>query len=161
MFKIFKSYLKSTFIIVILVMISLMILTRPFLSNYKLLSVVSGSMSPTIKVGDMIIISTTTDYKRYDIITFTNADNIITHRIMEIKLEDNERKFITKGDANKTIDEYSIKNTQVLGKVIFTIPQLGYIIKFTRSTIGLIFILSIPLSVFLSYLVKTYLLNKT
>lgn len=97
-----------------------------------MLRVVSGSMDPTIKVGNYVIIKKCDNYKVDDIVTFVDRnDNVVTHRIKEI----NNDKVITKGDANNTIDDgISIKN--VKGKVIY---QFSDIFKYKHKIILILF----------------------
>ena len=88
--------------------------------GYTFFEVATGSMSPTIEIGDVVIAELTDNVKVNDIVIFKQDDNYITHRITKI---DNE--FITtKGDANNSEDKEIYKN-QILGKVIFTIPKVS------------------------------------
>ena len=79
------------------------------IGDYYVFYVASGSMEPTLNVGDVIINKRTNDYEIGDIITYKKNNNYITHRIVEI----NENEIITQGDNNKTkdnpIDRSSIK----------------------------------------------------
>ena len=85
------------------------------LLGYSILNVISGSMSPEINEGDIIIIKKYKNYEVGDIITFSSNDEIITHRIYSI-IDD---YYFTKGDANNTIDLEPIEFNQIYGKVIF------------------------------------------
>lgn len=64
--------------------------------------------------------------KKGDIITFRIDDTVVTHRVTE------NRNGIctTKGDANKTADPVSVKESQIIGRVVFSLPYLGYVIHF-------------------------------
>lgn len=78
--------------------------------NY-VFKVASGSMVPTIKVGDYILVKKTSNYKEGDVITYTTNKSNITHRIIRIN---KDGTIITKGDANNTEDN-PIKKNQVVG----------------------------------------------
>lgn len=112
-----------------------------FPSNYKIFLVQSGSMSPSINTGDLVIVKPISKYQKGDIITFLSKNNFsITHRITEIK----NNEFITKGDANQVADQETVDINYILGKVIYTIPRFGYLIMFTKTIPGLVILIVIP-----------------
>ena len=43
--------------------------------------------------------------------------------------------FITKGDANKTEDPVPAEASQIIGRVVFHLPYLGYVIHFLKARI--------------------------
>ncbi len=113
-------------------------------NGYAVLEVVSGSMEPTIHVGDMIIINTKAkEYQKDDIVTFyDNEGSFTTHRIVEI----NEDKVITKGDNNKSRDD-EILTEKILGKYVFRIANFGRILASLKSPFTLIMILVVGILV--------------
>lgn len=112
-----------------------------FPSGYRIFLVQSGSMSPKINTGDLVVIRPNLEYKKGDIVTFLSTNKFnITHRIVDIK---NDQIF-TKGDANKTQDQEILSKQQILGKVFYTIPYFGYLIIFAKSIPGLIVLIIIP-----------------
>lgn len=110
------------------------------INGYTMLEVVSGSMKPTINVGDMIIINTKDkNYKENDIITYyDNNHNLITHRIINI----NDTEIVTKGDNNNTEDE-AIYSQEIIGKYVTKIANLGIILSSLKSPFTMIMILII------------------
>ena len=88
--------------------------------GYTIFEVASGSMAPTINVGDIVVVKLTKDINNGDIITYKENDYFITHRV--IKIEDD--KIIAKGDYNDSIDK-DVNLSDVLGKVIKVIPGVG------------------------------------
>jgi len=90
--------------------------------GYTAFEVSTGSMNPTLQVGDIIFVKLTDKIKENDIIVFKEEKNFITHRLMQI----NEDKLITKGDANNSKDK-PIEKEQVLGKVVFIGINIGLI----------------------------------
>ena len=122
------SKISSLFIIILLTLslynfINIKILKKDLVTvfGYAMLEVISGSMEPTIKVGDLIIINTKEkNYKTNDIITFYDEENsFVTHRIISNK----KNKVKTKGDANNTDDGDILKN-KIVGKYICKIAFL-------------------------------------
>ena len=56
--------------------------------GYRSFIVQSGSMEPSIMIGDIIIVRSETQYSLNDVVTFTNsAGLVVTHRIVEIQKE--------------------------------------------------------------------------
>jgi signal peptidase len=53
--------------------------------------------------------------------------------------------FTTKGDANNSADGTEIRQSDIHGKALFSIPFLGYIINFVKKPIGLMVVIVIPI----------------
>lgn len=100
--------------------------------NYK--TVLTGSMEPAIPVGSIVITKEQSSYEIEDIISFQEKGSVITHRIISIDRE----RYITKGDANNVADTEEVQQKQILGKVILTIPLLGYLVMWLMSPVGII-----------------------
>ena len=90
------------------------------LFGYSFFKVTTGSMDPTIKENDIIIVSTNDTYNVNDIITYQDDANFITHRI--ITMDGNT--LITKGDANNATDQ-EVNKSDVIGKVVKIFSGLG------------------------------------
>ena len=90
------------------------------LFGYSVFNVATGSMEPTIKQNDIIIVKMTDKYDVDDIVTFEKDDAYITHRVIMI----NDNNLITKGDANNTND-VAIDKKSVLGKVTKILHNAG------------------------------------
>lgn len=122
------------------------------LFGYTFFEVATGSMSPTINVGDVVIVKITKEVYEDDIIVYKEGDNFITHRLISKE----ENKITTKGDANNTEDN-PIEESDVLGKVIDIIPNIGIWRKAILSpeVIGLIGVLIVILIGSFLYTSKT------
>ena len=114
------------------------------LFGYTFFEVATGSMSPTLEIGDVVIVKITKQVKEDDIIVYIDGKNIITHRLIEI----NDNELIAKGDANNSQDK-PIQQEMVLGEVIRILPKIGIWRKiFTSSeVVGLILVLIVLFSV--------------
>lgn len=118
-----------------------------FVGGYRSFLVQSGSMEPSIMTGDIIIINKQKQYFKNNVITFQdNKNGVITHRIFDIE----GNNLTTRGDANKTSDPEKITQKMILGKVIFTIPKLGYLVAFTKTLPGLILLIIVPVLILVS-----------
>lgn len=119
--------------------------------KFSIYTIASGSMVPKIKVYDAIVnvrVDSPNDIEVGDVITFVSTSLLspgktITHRVIAITAdEDGNVCYQTKGDANDIADQACAKYHNIIGKVIFKIPQLGRVQKILASKGGwLIFIL--------------------
>ena len=120
--------------------------------GYSIFSTETGSMSPTIQKGDIVIVKIGKQVQEKDIITYKKQDAFITHRIIEIDGE----SIIAKGDYNNAQDEV-IQKDAILGKVVFIINDVE-IWKKVFSDISVIipvFITVILFIILISYKEKT------
>lgn len=125
----------------------------PIKGNYIVLTVLSGSMEPTIKTGSIVAIKPAPAYKTGDIVTYgaIGRNKIpITHRIREVKVINGKTFFATKGDANQTADSVDVPEDSVHGKVFLTLPYAGYAITAAQKPIGFLLIIAVPLSLIIS-----------
>lgn len=98
----------------------------PSVFGYSVLFVSSGSMSPSIDKGDIIIIKPADEYVCGDIITFFphGSSYSTTHRIVDIT---DGGEFVTQGDANNVADRESVQKEQVVGKVEIVVGGWVYV----------------------------------
>jgi signal peptidase len=91
--------------------------------------IASGSMTPTMDVGDIAITVSTDPYKIQvgDIIQYWQGQEMNMHRVVEIRQTESGEQFITKGDANNVPDSDPVSADQIRGKLIFSIPKLGWV----------------------------------
>jgi signal peptidase len=108
----------------------------PKIFGYAQVMVVSGSMEPTLLVGDLLIIHEQDSYKLGDIITYRRDGNLYTHRVVEI-IQNGDIEYITRGDFNNVNDEPAPAST-VEGKVVKYFRGLGDAIYFMKSPIGIL-----------------------
>ena len=138
---------------------------RPQIGLYTILT---GSMEPNINPYDVIVDWTITnpkDIKIGDVITFISTSSLtkgmtITHRVINIKEDQNGFSYQTKGDANLSPDTAYVPFTNVKGKVLFRIPQLGRLQSFLATKGGWLIIVVIPaLIVIITDLLKIFRLT--
>ena len=92
-------------------------LPMPF--GFGLAVVVSGSMEPELSVNDLIFVVQTNDYQVREMVVFQDGNTLVVHRIIRIEGEGDERQFITKGDANLSMDGYYVSQQNIVGKVVW------------------------------------------
>ena len=130
----------------------------PDFFGFKNYIIVSGSMEPTIHVGDAIFIKEVAQdkIKVNDIISFQDGDTITTHRIVKMENENGIIRYTTKGDNNHAEDKDKIVYSKIEGVYQFKISGFGKVNEVLKSKITLVIIIII---VFMNFL-YTYRRNK-
>jgi signal peptidase len=102
-----------------------------------------GSMQPAINVGDLAIIKRVDPSQIHvgDIIAFHQSRQIVTHRVVEILPNGG---FVTKGDANDAPDIEPVPRSHLIGRAVFVIPYVGYVLHYAGTFWGLVFLVWIP-----------------
>mgnify|MGYP004632659707 FL=1 len=149
--RILKLFLYSliAFLLICNVYLILQVIKNPTdtaqLFGYRCFSVASGSMEPTLQIGDLIITKEKSkkDIKVGDIISFKDGDSNITHRVIKVISQNGEILYQTKGDNNNVSDEKNIKYEDVEGVYVNHIPELGKMYIYIQKTPVVISILII------------------
>ena len=127
--------------------------------------IISPSMVPNINVLDAVVTMRVDAEKleKEDVITFISQDPAhrgitITHRIIGVMETSNgEYAYRTKGDNNNVEDKTLVSHDDVIGKVVFRIPYIGYLQQFLTSSFGWIAVIVIPsLFIIISDIVKVF-----
>ena len=93
--------------------------------------VLSGSMEPTIRIDDLIIVTEQEDYKENDIVAYQSDSVVVAHRIIAVEPD----TVITKGDANNAPDA-PIRKEMIKGKVVGWSPGAGRIARLMKSPVA-------------------------
>ena len=147
--KLFKTLYYLVIAGILGVALLMIVSIFPIPGNIAVKVVLSGSMEPAIPVGSVIVVKPVESYIVGDVITFgkdTKTDIPTTHRIVDVRIEGEETFFKTQGDANEDPDMSELKESAIAGKVLVTIPFLGYLIDFAKKPIGFILLVIIPAS---------------
>ena len=135
------NVVKTIITIFLLLLICIIFIQRVTNNNFaiggiRVFTIITGSMEPVYKVGDMIISIETKPEKIEvgDNVVYKGEKGdfkgkIVTHQVIE-KKQDNT--FITKG-VNNTIEDPEIKGNQIIGKVIYKTFILTLSIFFSKS----------------------------
>ena len=139
-----SNTLKKTWNIVSTALVVLIVLCAVFLMGSRLLgfqcyNVISPSMEPEYGVGDLLYVKKVdpNTIKEGDVITFiVNEDLVVgTHRVVRVDAEN--QRFYTKGDANEIEDQSPVHFNNVIGVPKFSIPKLGYVSDFVQNPPGM------------------------
>lgn len=113
------------------------------------LTVMSGSMEPAIHTGDVEVTKPLAPLSVQvgDVVAFrdpSGRDRLISHRVREIHPRGSAVSFVTKGDANNTVEKWSVPAGGHLGLVVQRLPRLGYGLVWVATPWGRILLLVIP-----------------
>ena len=112
----------------------------PGFGNWRVLSVLTGSMAPEIRAGDMVIVVRYTEEvpREGDIVTYWKDDqsrSLITHRVVK-RLENGYLQ--TQGDANEGADGGWTDPDRLVGQVVFTIPYAAVLQQLIKQPLTLV-----------------------
>lgn len=128
----------------------------------RFFTVRTGSMHPTYPVGSVIVVFPTefSELEKGDVITFyAGGSTAVTHRIYQI---DKENKTVsTKGDNNNVEDNNRVTEDKILGKVVFSVPYLGYLSILADTVFGKTVIISIVVGVVLFCIINSFIGKKS
>jgi signal peptidase len=116
--------------------------------GYSSYVIYSGSMDPTVKVGSLLLTRPVDveDLQVGDVITYRSPGNHtnLTHRIVDIRQQEGEWVFQTKGDASLEPDPREVILRGKVSRMAFDIPYLGYVVDFAKSIQGVVLLLLVP-----------------
>lgn len=118
--------------------------------GHPVMSVLSGSMSPSIKTGDLVfdnpLSHSQAEHLRVgQIISFHSGDKVFTHRIHAVEEAGGSVAYQTKGDRNNAPDQALVLPSQIVGLYHAKVPFGGYILAALHKPVSLVLLLASPL----------------
>ncbi|MFH5824818.1 signal peptidase I [Georgenia sp. AZ-5] len=117
-------------------LLAVALIAVPRLTGWVPLTVLTGSMEPTVPTGSQVVVETVdgeADAARLvvgDVITFMpypDDPTLVTHRIVtKSQGADGSVWFTTQGDANDAVDAWTLTATQIRGVMRYHVPYAGY-----------------------------------
>lgn len=134
-----KIWNITSTVLVALVVIIAILLMGSRLIGFQCYNIISPSMEPQYKVGDLIYVKKVapSSIKVGDVITFVANEDLVvgTHRVVRIDTE--KQCFYTKGDANEIEDSEPVHYNNVIGVPQFSLPKLGYVSNYVQNPPGM------------------------
>ena len=99
-----------------------------FFPHY-MIGIGSNSMKPTISKGDAVVlekVNNKTNFKKVDIIAYSNGKITIVHRIKDIMINGEKKTYVMMGDANSGPDPRPVGRNQIKGIYKFKIPFIAW-----------------------------------
>lgn len=166
--RIYKVVRNTILGIIIAILTAFIILTMvirftggtPTAFGFSMFRVSSGSMTPELEVGDVIITREfdTTTVKKGDIITYKSEsgamkDKLVTHRVVKGPYKKGKNLYVvTKGDANFSEDD-PIKTTQIQSRFLTKVSFLKFIYNIFVTPAGLLIIIGLIIFAFFNEIV--------
>ncbi len=123
-----KKRRLEAYIVPALLVILLVYFTSGYF-HYQAVAIASGSMTPAIRKGDVVIVEKIDDdydsLKEGQVIAFNYNGTVIVHRLVEKAKVLNDYYFYTKGDANEKRDNFVLTKDNIIGIVNIKIPYIG------------------------------------
>ena len=136
----------------LVVLVAVFAFLLPSVFSSSLAVVYSGSMEPAMPVGALAWIDPVdaATIKVGDIIAFNpvhDPETTVSHRVVEV-VEEETLSFRTKGDASEDPDPWEVPAANVIGRVRFDIPHIGYVLErigdYTKSKLGFALFICLP-----------------
>ena len=139
----FGGHLLAGFVAGLLLAIAL-----PLAFGARPLTVLSGSMSPTLETGDVVVVEHVRpeQVRAGDVVTYRNPEGVlITHRVRAIRRGEHRYAVVTKGDANNASERWTIDSGGDLSRALYRVPLAGRLLVRTSSPAGRLLLLVAPL----------------
>ena len=143
-----KGVIKDIAIVGVGVLVIWIGLQAAFGTQNPFYVVASGSMIPELKVYDVLIVQghePFDDIQISDIIVFnrpSDHDRVIVHRVVSV-IDYEPKTLRTKGDANPASipgTDFPITEEEYIGKVVYTLPQVGYVTQLLKPPVNYVII---------------------
>ena len=134
-----KNVVRFINVFLVLIMFVIVLLTSGVF-KYYFLSIGSGSMTPNINKGDVVIVEKYNEeelgqIEKGDILVYKKENQVVVHRVVEVN-KDGKMAFRTKGDNNDSEDAWIINEKDVIGVAKFRIPLIGYPTVWLNEALG-------------------------
>lgn len=134
-----RLLVRAVFGVVVLALLTLVV--GPRLYPFEAFYVRTGSMSPVIPVGGLVIASRASadDLVPGDVIVFQRPDQpgtMIVHRIEAVEERASGRVFITKGDANTSPDGWEVPASGDGWRARYSISRAGFVVGWLHAAVS-------------------------
>ena len=149
--------LLSAILLIVLAAVAALLIV-PKVMGMQEMAVLTGSMSPGIPVGSIVYVKTTdpAELQVGDVVTYKLSDSTyVTHRIAAIDTA--AGTVTTKGDANDSADASPVSYGNILGRMVFHVPYLGYVSIYAKTPIGIAALCGVTVIVLLLFFLPDFL----
>lgn len=156
-FKIIKGVINLIIVLLVISFLLIVCLQR-FTNNkisffdYRMFTVVTGSMEPKYNIGDILIAKETdpSEIKIGDSISYlAKSDeirgNVVTHEVVNITKDENGRYLFHSKGLTNLIEDPVVHEEQLFGVVVYKTKLLSFVKKIVSTDIGMILFIIIPI----------------
>jgi signal peptidase len=128
---------------------ALLAAVAPQLAGYRSFTVRSGSMSPAIDTGDVVVTKPITPLAARvgDVVTFVDPEGtgrLFSHRVQSVRAVGGDVAFVTPGDANTSTERWRVPADGSVGRVAYRIPKIGYALSRIDSGPARLALIAVP-----------------
>lgn len=128
----------------------LLALTVPLLFEMRPLVVLSGSMEPVLRVGDVTVVQRISPHEARvgDVVTYKApvTGRVTTHRLRAVRdIGDGRYAFTTKGDANNSVERWVLAADGQLSRGVYRVPAIGRALLWIHTPLGWALLVGLPL----------------
>lgn len=121
----------------------------PQLAGFRSFTVRSGSMTPAIETGDVVVTKPISPLAARvgDVVTFVDPEGtgkLFSHRVQSVQPVGDEVAFVTRGDANTSTEHWRVPAAGSIGRVAYRIPKIGYALSWIDSGPARLALIAIP-----------------
>ena len=166
-----SHFIEIIFIIFVVLLCSIVLCQKFFSKNhsffgYRVFTIVTGSMDPELKIGDIVLVKSTKfdkikigDYLTFNGVSEELKDKVVTHEVVDILKENDNYVFYTKGIKSDLVDP-AVYEEQIYGVVTYKFVVLSFIHKIITNIFGFIICIILPLIYVLITEIKTIIKEK-
>lgn len=128
----------------------------PTVFGYSYVNILSGSMEPTLSMGDLAVCKQQDSYGVGDAVLYQDGEYLVLHRIVEVK---EDGSLVMRGDANNVDDDTVIHQNNIYGRLAFSFNGLGNTIAYVSTLTGAFWTVLSALLVYLAMEISKDLLR--
>jgi signal peptidase I len=126
----------------------LLAIALPLAFGARPLTVLSGSMEPTLAAGDVVVVKRVgpDEVGVGDVVTYrAPGGELVTHRVRSVRRRGARFELVTKGDANNASERWTLERDGELSRSLYRVPLAGRVLVHTSSPEGKIALIVAPL----------------
>ena len=136
-----RNFLESFLDYILFFALILFILLH--LLGFKSVVVLTDSMEPMISPFSLVIVSPESDIRIGDVVLYevelSKKKYKVLHRVIDIKEKKGQIVYITKGDNRRYADAWYVNRENIIGKLLFSLPYVGYVSYYGAHLLSLIY----------------------
>ena len=136
-----RNFLESFLDYILFFALILFILLH--LLGFKSVVVLTDSMEPMISPFSLVIVSPERDIRIGDVVLYevelSKKKYKVLHRVIDIKEKKGQIVYITKGDNRRYADAWYVSRENIIGKLLFSLPYVGYVSYYGAHLLSLIY----------------------